>query len=79
MLAASLLQPLVVNWLGVNGSDATFIAATLCILALASGRSQLALYAIGRQCKRYGHAPRESSSVCSRCFQNLADTRPPTD
>jgi hypothetical protein len=75
MLVASLLQPLVAHWLGANGSDATFIAATLGILALASGRSRFALFALGRQCAKYGHAPREGSSVCSRCLQNLPDER----
>lgn len=76
MLAASLLQPLVANWLGPAGNDATFIAATLFILMLASGRSRFALYAIGRQCEKFGHTPDESASICSRCFQGLTDTPP---
>jgi hypothetical protein len=78
MLAASLLQPFAVSRLGANGSDIAFAVATLCILGLASMRSSFALFAIERQCVKYGHVPREGSSVCSRCFQPIAD-QPRTD
>lgn len=73
MLAASLLQPFAVSRLGEHGGDIAFVVATLCILALASKRSSFALFAIERQCAKYGHVPREGSSVCSRCFQTIAD------
>ena len=78
MLAASLLQPFAVSQLGANGGDIAFAVATLCILGLASKRSSFALFAIDRQCAKYGHVPREDSSVCSRCFQTIAD-QPGTD
>jgi hypothetical protein len=78
MLAASLLQPFAVSRLGENGGDIAFAVATLCILGLASKRSSFALFAIERQCAKYGHVPREGSSVCSRCFQTIAD-QPRTD
>ena len=78
MLAASLLQPFAVSQLGANGGDIAFAVATLCILGLASKRSSFALFAIDRQCAKYGHLPREHSSVCSRCFQTIAD-QPGTD
>ncbi len=73
MLAASLLQPFAMSRLGENGGDMAFVVATLCIVGLASMRSSFALFAIARQCARYGHVPREGSSVCSRCFQTIAD------
>ena len=73
MLTASLLQPFVVSKFGANGGDYAFIAATLCIFVLAANRSRFALFAIERQCAKYGHALREGSSVCSRCFQSIAD------
>ena len=73
MLAASLAQSFAVSRFGANGGDYVFIAATLCILALAAKRSSFALFAIERQCAKYGHVPREGSSVCSRCFQTIAD------
>ena len=73
MLAASLLQPFAVSRFGANGGDYVFIAATLCIVALASRRSSFALFAIERQCAKYGHVSREGSSVCSRCFQSITD------
>ena len=78
MLVASLLQPFAVSRLGANGGDIAFVVATVCILALASKRSSFALFAIERQCAKYGHVPREGSSVCSRCFQTIAD-QPRTD
>jgi len=73
MLAASLLQPFAVSRFGANGGDYVFIAATFCIFALASRRSSFALFATERQCAKYGHVPRADSSVCSRCFQSIAD------
>ena len=78
MLSASLLQPFAASQLGANGGDIAFAVATLCILGLASKRSSFALFAIDRQCAKYGHLPREGSSVCSRCFQTIAD-QPRTD
>jgi len=77
MLAASLLQSFAVRLMGANGGDIAFIAATLCILVLASKRSSFALFAIERQCARHGHLPRAGSSVCSRCFQAIAERNPP--
>lgn len=71
MLAASLLQGFVVAHFGENGADVTFIAATILILVLASKRPSFALHEIRRQCEKYGHAPTEGSSVCSRCLQTL--------
>lgn len=77
MLAASLLQTVAMNALGASGGDITFIVATLCILLLASQRSQFALLAIRRQCAKHGHAPGLGASVCSRCLQTIADPNPP--
>lgn len=77
MLAASSLQTLAMNALGANGGDLAFIAATLCILLLASQRSRFALWAIERQCAKYGHAPRQGSSVCGRCMRSIAEQSPP--
>ena len=73
MLIASLLQPFAVSWLGPNGGDLTFVVATICIFVLASRRASFALFAIERQCTKYGHVPREGSSVCVRCRQSIAD------
>ncbi len=78
MLATSLLQPFAVKAMGTNGGDMAFIAATLCIFVLASKRSSFALFAIKRQCAKYGHVLRDDSSICSRCFQSIAD-EPRTD
>lgn len=77
MLAASLLQSFAVSRFGANGGDYAFIVATLCIFVLASRRASFALFAIERQCAKYGHVPREGSSVCSRCFQSIADKSQP--
>lgn len=72
MLAASLLQPFAITWIGADiGEHLTFIAATICILVLATKRPGLALFAKGRQCDRYGHVPREGSSICDRCYQPI--------
>jgi len=78
MLAASLLQSFAMSRLGESGGDMAFVIATLCILGLASMRSSFALFAIERQCAKYGHLPRDGSTVCSRCFQAIAD-QPLTD
>ena len=48
------------------------------VIMLAAKRASFALFAIERQCAKYGHVPREGSSVCSRCFQTIAD-EPRTD
>lgn len=77
MLAASLLQGVVVARVGESGADFTFIAATILILVLAAQRPRLALYQLRRQCERYGHAPTEGSSICSRCLQPLPDPHRP--
>ena len=72
MLAASLLQPFAISWVGAAiGEHITFIIATICILVLATKRPRLALYATERQCERYGHVLSEGSSVCERCYQPL--------
>lgn len=73
MLVASLLQPFAVSRLGPNGGDIAFVVATLCIFVLASRRSSFALFAIERQCAKYGHVPREGTSVCGRCSQTITD------
>lgn len=73
MLLASLLQPLSVAAIGGEiGEQATYIAATILILVLASKRPALALYAAERQCRKYGHAISEGSRTCSRCFQSIS-------
>jgi len=78
MLAASLLQPFAVKWMGAGiGEHFPFIAATIFIFVLASKRSGLALFAIERQCEKYGHALREGSSVCERCYHTIADKSRP--
>lgn len=75
ILAASLLQPYAVSWTGSdNGGHLVFLVATICILLLSSKRPQLALFALGRQCRKYGHAPSAGSSVCARCLQTIPKT-----
>jgi hypothetical protein len=74
MLAASLLQPHAMKWMGSGmGEHFPFILATIFIFVLASKRSGFALFALERQCRKYGHVPREGSSVCERCFQTIED------
>lgn len=74
MLAASLLQPHAMKWMGAGmGEHFPFIAATIFIFLLASKRSDFALFALKRQCRKYGHVPGEGSSVCARCFQSIED------
>ncbi len=78
MLAASLLQPHALKWMGPGmGEHFPFIAATIFIFLLASKRSDFALFALGRQCRKYGHVPGEDSSVCARCFQAIGDRKRP--
>lgn len=73
MLAATLLKPYALSLLGpVIGEHISFIAATVGIFTLASRRPQLALLAIDRQCRKYGHLPGDDSSVCQRCFQTIS-------
>lgn len=71
MLAASLLQQVVVARFGEHGADITFIAATILILVLASKRPRIALYETRRQCEKYGHAVPHDSLACDRCFQAI--------
>jgi len=74
MLAASLLQPYAMKWMGSGmGEHFPFIAATIVIFVLASKRSHFALFALERQCRKYGHVAGEGSSVCERCFQTIED------
>ena len=73
MLAASLLQPLAIRWIGPSiGEHISFITATILIFVLATKRPALALFALERQCLRYGHVLREGSTVCERCYQTVA-------
>ncbi len=72
MLAASMLQTFAVSQMGENGGNFVFIAATILIFALASKRSELALFATERQCQKYGHVLRADSPVCERCLQTIA-------
>lgn len=68
MVAANLLQPLASRLMGEDlGSQVTFIGAAILIFVLASKRPQLALFAIKRQCQKYGHAIRKGAPVCDRC------------
>ena len=74
MLAASLLQPYALKWIGPGmGEHFPFVAATIFILVLDSKRPEFALFALERQCRKYGHALREGSPVCERCLQNIED------
>lgn len=78
MLFASLLQPYALKWLGPGiGEHIAFIAATAGILLLASKRSELALFALERQCLKYGHTLRAGSSVCDRCLKIIPDNNRP--
>jgi hypothetical protein len=78
MFTASLLQPYTMQWIGgTTGEQFPFIAGTLLIVMLALKRPALALFALERQCRTYGHVLREGSSTCERCFQNVEDSRTP--
>lgn len=78
MLVASLLQPHAAKWMGPGmGEHLPFIAATILIFLLASKRSDFALFALRRQCLKYGHIAGEGSSVCARCFQAIGDQQRP--
>lgn len=75
MFAASLLQPYAMQWLGgATGEQFPFIAATVFIVMLALKRPTLALFALERQCAKYGHDLLAGSPVCQRCFKNVADS-----
>lgn len=70
--AASLLQSTALNLLGpVIGEHITFIVATIAIFVLAGERPRIALFAIVRQCEKYGHKLSAESDVCSRCFRTI--------
>jgi hypothetical protein len=76
MLAASLLKPLALSSLGpVIGEHVSFIVATIGIFVLASKRPELALLAIDRQCRKYGHAADGEPPVCQRCFQSISGVK----
>lgn len=73
ILGASLLQPIASNWAGSDiGGHVVFVVATLCIVLLSTNRVRFALFAIDRQCKKYGHVPGVEPSVCARCFQTIS-------
>jgi hypothetical protein len=73
IFAASQLQSAALNLLGpVIGEHITFIVATIGIFILAGERPRIALYAIVRQCEKYGHVLTDESEVCSRCFRTIA-------
>jgi hypothetical protein len=72
MLAAYLLKPMALSLFGdVVGEHISFIAATIGIFGLSSKRPQLALFAVDRQCRKYGHVPGENPRICKRCFQAI--------
>lgn len=73
IFSASLLQSAALNLMGpVIGEHITFIVATIGIFFLAGERSRIALFAIVRQCEKYGHTLSAESDVCSRCFRSIA-------
>lgn len=73
IFSASLLQSAALNLMGpVIGEHITFIVATIGIFFLAGERSRIALFAIVRQCEKYGHTLSAESDVCSRCFRTIA-------
>lgn len=72
VLAATLLKTVALDLFGnVVGEHILFIAATIGIFWFASKRSQLALFAIDQQCRKYGHVLEGDSRVCKRCFQTV--------
>ncbi|MBK7015307.1 MAG: hypothetical protein IPH39_06945 [Sulfuritalea sp.] len=74
MFSASWLQPYTMKWLGgATGEQLPFIAGTLLIVMLAMKRPAFALFALERQCQKYGHAIREGSPTCERCFRKVGD------
>ena len=74
ILAASLLQPYTMQWIaGATGEQIPFIAGTLLIVMLAMKRPAFALFALERQCQKYGHVMRKGSPTCERCFQKVGD------
>lgn len=75
MFAASMVQPYTMQWLGgATGEHFPFIAGTVFIAMLAMKRPAFALYALERQCLKYGHELRDGSPVCQRCFKTVADS-----
>lgn len=73
ILVASLLQPHAIGWAGSEiGGHLVFIVATICIFTLGTKRPELALFAIERQCRKYGHVPGTDAAVCQRCFKNIS-------
>jgi hypothetical protein len=75
MFAASLLQPYTMTWLGgATGEQFPFIAGTVFIVMLALKRPAFALFALERQCAKYGHDLQAGSPVCQRCFKTVADS-----
>lgn len=74
MFSASWLQPYTMKWLGgATGEQFPFIAGTLLIVMLAMKRPAFALFELERQCRKYGHAMREGSPTCERCFKKVGD------
>lgn len=74
MVAANILQPLAAKLMGEEfGSQTIFILATILIFVLASKRPELALFAIKRQCQKYGHVVRKGAPVCDRCRVPVAE------
>jgi hypothetical protein len=76
IFSASLLQSAALNLMGpVIGEHITFIVATIGIFFLAGERSRIALFAIVRQCEKYGHTLSAESEVCSRCFRTISKSQ----
>lgn len=72
ILAASVLQPHVMRWTGSEtGGHLLFLAATIAIFLLSGKRPDFALFALKRQCKKYGHVLTGEVKVCSRCLQEI--------
>lgn len=75
ILAASLLQPFAVRLTGSEtGGHIAFLAATVGIFLLAGKRVDFALFAMARQCKKYGHVLNDDSPICQRCFQTISSS-----
>lgn len=80
MLAASLLQPYSMKSLGgAVGEHLPFIAGTFVIVVLALKRPAFALFALERQCMKYGHVLGEGASVCERCFRTVVEPAQPAE
>ena len=48
------------------------VAGTFVIVVLALKRPAFALYALERQCRKYGHVLGAGGSVCERCLRTVA-------